>query len=108
MVTFLKRETKRKGRTVAWDGAITCDKGYFEVSFADDARKAPILHICPFKLFPTHTTTILEGTSHGHNGYSMSETLKVAEHALEIAQFSEKCTSCNNGETYPKTPNDAT
>ena len=94
---------------MAWNGTQTCDKGYSEATFADDPRKAAISQIRSFKLFPTRTTTILEGTSQGHIGCSMSaHSSKVAEHALKIAQFSEKCASCNNRETHPKAPNDAT
>jgi hypothetical protein len=94
---------------VAWNGTQTCDKGYSEATFADDPRKAAILQIRSFKLFPTCTTTILEGTSQRHIRCSMSAYFpKVAEHALEIAQFSEKCASSNNRETHPKAPNDAT
>lgn len=63
---ILERETRREGRTVAWNGTKTRDESYFEAAFADDPRKAAILHICPFKLLSTCTTTVLEGTSYRH------------------------------------------
>ena len=51
---------------MAWNGTETSDESYFEAAFADDPRKAAILHICPFELLSTCTTTVLEGTSYRH------------------------------------------
>jgi hypothetical protein len=106
---ILERETRRE-RTVAWNGTKTRDEGYFEAAFADDPCKAAILHICPFKLFSTRTTTVLEGTSNRHKlDILWSACISKDVHdALKIAQLSEKRASRNDRESYPKTPNGAT
>jgi len=40
--------------------------------------------------------------------YDQLRISKDVDDALKIAQLSEKCASCNDCESYPKTPNDAT
>jgi len=76
---------------VAWNGTKPCDEGNSEAALSDDLGKAAILHIRLFELFSARTTTILECTSHRHIDILLSAyTSKVADHALEIAQLSEK------------------
>jgi hypothetical protein len=78
---------------VAWNGTKPCDEGNSEATLSDDPGQAAILHIRPFKLFSARTTTILEGTSRRHINIDIllsAYTSKVADHALEIAQLSEK------------------
>ena len=91
---------------MTWDGTETRDECYSEPAFADYMRETAILDVCPFKLFPTGTTTVLEGASRAY----MRCSLLVGNmgHALEIAQLAEKSASRNDGEAYPKAPDDAT
>jgi hypothetical protein len=56
-------------------------------------------------------TTVLEGTSCRHTLdilWSAWHLSKDIHDALKIAQLSDKGASCNDRESYPKTPNGAT
>ena len=92
---------------MAWNDAKTRDEGYFEAAFADDPCKAAISDICLFKLFSSRATEVLEGTSYRHTLWSAWHLSKDIHDALKIAHLSDKGASCDDRESYPKTPNDA-
>ena len=97
---------------MTWNGTETCDQGYSKTTIANDTRESgetAILQVCLFEFLSTRTTTILESTYVGTVGWIASAYASQAtDHALKVAQLSEKRASSNNRETNTKTPNNAT